>query len=154
MLDSLTNEDAVERISMKQRQLGKVSKSFFYKRKGVDPVPLPLPGYVAGSRFRQRETTQLVFYENLPERNHAQPDFMDRRTHGLGNARRQASISGKEPKKARSVEEQPQRPSNSRRIDSGKGSSNSRPTLNSPAQSPMGRGFPEIFLTGRISAIG
>ena len=127
MLNSLTYEYTVKRISMKLGEFWQVSDSLLFERKRVDPVTLTLPGYIGEGWFRQGKPTQLVLDQDLPERDDTEPHFVVRGTDGLAHMDRKPGICGQKPEKGRRVDKQPQL-SKSFNTSSGSGSSKSAGT--------------------------
>src|ERR1700710_2793009 len=109
---------------------------------------------VFGRRCWERELAKLVLGDRFPDRGDAQIDLIGWVLAGRPERGRELRVCGDVPEEYVSVEEQPHRPSNSRRISSGSGVSKSFGTVNAPTQRPNGRGPGGVAATGRNSATG
>src|SRR5262245_22899201 len=154
MLECLCDQNPVKGVTVERRQPGEVDEGCLVNRQARDLMSLPLPGQVVFRRRRQRQFAPLVLDDRLPHGRHAQVNRVGRVLDGVAQGDRQATVPADEPQEDVRVQQEPHCPSNSRRTSSGSGWSKSSGTVNSPAQSPKGRGCRVSTVTGLISATG
>ncbi len=122
------------------REIGEVNHTAFVDGKRTKAMPLALLGQVAGGMPGQRELAKLVFDGRFPDRRYAKEDIVLRVLESGANGRGDVLATGGVPEEYVRVGEQPHEVSNDSITCSGRGLSKSPGTVNSPAQSPNGRG--------------
>src|SRR3954464_11824512 len=154
MLQRLRNEQPVERVAVERLQARQVWHRSFVDRQAGNSMCVPPLWEVVSGRSREWELAELVFDNSFPDRGDAQIYLVGFILAGLPKNGRELRISGDVPKEYVCIEQQPHRPSNSRKTSSGSGASKSSGTVNSPAHRPNWRGPVWVAGRGRNSATG
>ena len=152
MLECLRDQGAVEGIAVQWREICEVPERRFLDRQARNSVGLALPWEVNSRGLRNWKLPQPGLDDRLPHRGNAQIHRVGRVAYRVPECERQLRVGADVPGEDVRIEQEPHAPSNSARISSGRGRSNSAGTVNRPAHRPKGRGWVAGAGTGRTSA--
>jgi len=93
----LTNQHAVEGITMKHRQFAQASNGSFIQSQRRDEMIFPLQGDILRGRLWQRQFAEAVFKGDFLERDYAQENLVLRVAHCGGDSQRQFGVATHQP---------------------------------------------------------